>query len=138
MTQTAGIRALVFGAGILLGAIGTQALNAQAPPVRETVLLRADLAGIDGKELIVSRLETAPGWVHGRHYHVGHELVYVLEGAGVVEVDGKPPVPLEPGAIAYMPPRQVHAGRNASRTAPFKFLLFRIHERGQPLSVELG
>jgi quercetin dioxygenase-like cupin family protein len=88
--------------------------------------------------LIVSRLDTAPGWAHGRHYHAGHELVYVLEGTAILEVDGKPPLTLRPGTLAHVPPGQVHAGRNASRTGPFRFLLFRIHQKGQPLSVELG
>src|SRR6266540_1267155 len=102
-----------------------------------TVLLRTDLAGVDGKELLVSRFETAPGWAHGRHYHVGHELVYVLDGSAIVEVEGKAPVTVPAGATAYFAPRQVHAGRNASPTAPFRFLLVRIHEKGQPISVEL-
>ena len=129
---------LTLAVGIAVGAVGASVLAAQPPSFTETVLLRADLAGVAGKELIVSRLETAPGWVHGRHYHAGHELVYVLEGSAILEVDGQPSITLKPGAVSYVPPGQVHAGRNASRTAPFRFLLFRIHEKGQPISVELG
>jgi quercetin dioxygenase-like cupin family protein len=129
--------ALALLAGFATGAVSVTALLAEPPLVKETVLLRTDLAGVDGKELIVSRFETAPGWAHGRHYHVGHELVYVLDGAAIVEVEGKPPVTVPAGATAYFAPRQVHAGRNASPTASFRFLLVRIHEKGQPISVEL-
>jgi quercetin dioxygenase-like cupin family protein len=132
---------LGFAAAVLLGialaAVG-QRLLAAAPAFSETLLLRTDLAGIDTHELIVSRLDTAPGWSHGRHYHAGHEVVYVLEGTGALTIEGKPERRLEPGTVAYVPPRQVHAGRNASGTAAFKFLLIRIHARGAPLSVELN
>jgi quercetin dioxygenase-like cupin family protein len=134
------LRAALFLAllvGFAAGAASVTALHAALPPVRETLLLRTDLAGIDGKELIVSRFETAPGWAHGRHYHVGHELVYILDGSATVQVEGKPPTTLPTGTTAYFPPRQVHAGQNASSTAPLTFLLVRIHEKGQPLSVEL-
>ena len=113
--------------------------HAAAPPpaVAETLLLRQDLPGLRGKELIVSRFRAEPGWLHGRHYHPGHELVYVLSGAGTIQADGKAALPLPAGAVAYLPPGEVHAGGNASRTAEFEFLQVRIHEKGQPISVEL-
>ncbi len=129
--------ALALLVGFATGAASVTALHTAPPLVRETLLLRTDLAGMDGKELIVSRFETASSWAHGRHYHVGHELVYVLDGAATVQVEGNPPVTLPTGAAAYFPPKQVHAGRNASPTAGLTFLLVRIHEKGQPLSVEL-
>jgi len=128
--------ALLVGLATGASSVATT-LHAAPSLVRETLLLRTDLAGMDGKELIVSRFETPPGWAHGRHYHVGHELVYVLEGVATVQVDGNPPMTVPAGATAYFSPKQVHAGRNASPTAPFTFLLVRIHDKGQPLSVEL-
>ena len=52
--------------GTLLGGIGIGAtghrLVAAPASFTETPLLRTDLSGIDNYELIVSRLETAPGW----------------------------------------------------------------------------
>ena len=111
---------------------------AARPSFTETVLLRTDLAGIDSYELIVSRLETAPGWSHGRHYHAGHEIVYVLEGNGALESDGRPPQSLRPGTVSYVPSGQIHSGRNTSPREAFKFLLIRIHTKGQPISVELN
>lgn len=122
--------------GIALGATGHQLLAAPAS-FTETPLYRADLTGIDKRELIVSRLETSVGWSHGRHYHAGHEIVYVLEGEGMLEVEGVPAQRLQPGTVAHVPPGRIHAGRNASRTTPFKFLLIRLHVKGAPMSVEL-
>jgi quercetin dioxygenase-like cupin family protein len=123
--------------GIVIGATGHH-LVAAPPSFTETMLLRTDLAGIDGYELIVSRLETAPGWSHGRHYHAGHEIVYVLEGTGELESQGKPPQSLRPGTVSYVPSGQIHSGRNTSPKEAFKFLLLRIHAKGQPISVELN
>jgi quercetin dioxygenase-like cupin family protein len=123
--------------GVALGATGHQLLAAAPPAFTETPLYRADLTGIDKHELIVSRLETSTGWSHGRHYHAGHEVVYVLEGEGALEIDGVPVQRLRPGTLAHVPPGRIHAGRNASRAA-FKFLLIRIHVKGEPISVELN
>lgn len=135
------IRWLVIAAaslvGIAIGATG-QRLVAAPPSFTETPLLRTDLAGIDKYELIVSRLETAPGWAHGRHYHAGHEIVYVLEGNGALDTEGKPEQRLQPGTVSYVPPGQIHAGHNASRRESFKFLLIRIHVKNEPISIELN
>jgi quercetin dioxygenase-like cupin family protein len=123
--------------GVALCATGHQPLAAP-PSFTETLLYRADLSGINERELIVSRLETSAGWSHGRHYHAGHEVVYVLEGEGALEVEGIPAQRLQPGTVAHVPPGRIHAGRNTSRTAAFKFLLIRIHVKGEPMSVELN
>ena len=127
----------VLVVGIAVGATG-QRLLASPPSFSETPLLRTELVGIDKYELIVSRLETTPGWSHGRHYHQGHEIVYVLEGNGTLAVEGKPEQRLQPGTVAYVAPGKVHAGRNASQKEVFKFILFRLHAKGQPISVELN
>ena len=142
MRRRVGLLLVFCAAGIGLGVAGGRILCAQPPSgsppaVAETVLMRADLAGLPGKELIVSRLAAEPGWRHGRHRHVGHELVYVLEGTGTLEADGEGPVSLGQGAALYVPPGRGHSGGNASSTTSFRFLLVRIHDKGQPMSVEL-
>lgn len=128
--------------GMLLAGIGigvtAHRLFAAPPSFTEMVLLRSDLPGIDNYELIVSRLETAPGWSHGRHYHPGHEIVYVLEGNGALDLEGRPGQRLQAGTVSYVPPGKVHAGRNASPKEMFKFILFRLHAKNQPISVELN
>lgn len=151
--------ALTLVTGILIGAVGSRAIStdwparaaaddeqapqppvaaeAKLPPAKGVELLRTDLAGLQGMEVIVSRVETQPGWQHGRHYHDGHEFVYVLQGSGVLDVEGKPSMALTPHAFTHMPPRQIHGGRNTSASDTFTFLLFYLHPKGKPLSVEL-
>ena len=118
--------------GMAVGLIGHQLLIAQPQPVQRAALLKTELAGIEGKEAVVLKVEAAPGAVSGKHYHPGHELAYILEGTMILEVEGKPPVTLKAGDTFHMPPQVVHGGKNASTTAPLKVLVFGLFEKGQP------
>jgi len=69
--------------------------SAQAGITR-TDLQRHDL-GVPGREVIQVRVDIAPGVAFGKHSHPGEEIVYVIEGALVYEVEGKPPVTLKAG-----------------------------------------
>lgn len=126
---------LSLAAGIAVGAIGADLLNAQQWPGKPTVLLKTDLAGIEGKEGIILLVELPPGEAVGKHYHAAHELAYGLEGSAILEVDGSPPVDLKAGRGSYQPPNQVHNVKNASQTVPFKAVIILIAEKGQPLTV---
>jgi len=128
---------LSFALGLALGLTATQVLNAQQTPLKRTDLLKADLVGMEGKELIVQLVEFAPRGASGKHYHPGHEANYVLEGSGSVEMEGHPPMTRKVGDVAYTPAKVVHEGKNASATAPLKLVVFRIHEKGQPITVSI-
>lgn len=102
-------------------------------PIRRTALLQHDLAGM-GKEMVVYIAEIAPRARSGRHYHRGHETLFILEGSGVLEVDGQPSRAVKAGDIAYLPPRQVH-NAIADSTGPIKVLVFVIQAKGEFLAV---
>jgi len=121
--------------GIALGVIGTGVLTAQQEPVKRTVLLKSDLVGMEGKEAFLNLNEVAPGASSGKHYHPGHTFLYFLEGSGIWEQEGRPPVTLKQGDVFYEQPKQVHSAKNASTTAPLKTLSCVIGEKGQPLTV---
>jgi quercetin dioxygenase-like cupin family protein len=140
MKRTVVMLTLALAAGIALGMIGSQVLNAQQEPVKRTVLLKTDLAGIEGKEATMYLADIAPGAATPKHYHPGHEFAYVLEGSGVLEEDGKPPLTLKPGVSFYLrssseKAEYVHAAKNTSTTNPLKILALLITEKGQPLAV---
>ncbi len=82
-----------------------------------------DAAGADGGEWNVVTVELAPGATDARHFHPGVELVYVLEGAGYLEADGKPKVALNPGAVTTLQPKRGYVLKNASQTRPLKVLV---------------
>lgn len=137
MRRSAILLSLTLVVGVVLGAIGDRLLSAQQEPLKRTALLKTDLAGMQGREGQIIRVEFAPGAAAGKHYHPGHELVYVMEGSGTLEVEGKPPRQVKAGDTAYLPPKQVHDAKNGSKSAPLRVLVFSIHPKGEPPVVEV-
>ena len=132
MKRTAVMLALTLAVGIVVGMIGNHVLNAQQVAATRTVLLKTDLAGLEGKEALMLTVAGGPGFVGGKHYHPGYEFAYVLEGSLILEVEGKPPATFKTGDTFHIPPKVVHSGKNASTTAPYKVLVFGLFEKGQP------
>ena len=82
-----------------------------------------EAAEAEGGEWNVVPYELAPGTADARHFQPGVELVYVLEGTGYLEADGRPKVALNPGAVTTLQTKQSHVLRNASQTRPLKVLV---------------
>ena len=135
MKRTAVMLAVTLAVGIALATIGSRSLNAQQEPLKRTMLLRTDLKGLEGKEGVVLLVELAPGAATGKHYHPGNEVNYILEGSGVLEIEGKPPITLQVGMTSHIPAGEVHNVRSTSATGPLKLLVFWVAEKGQPLAV---
>lgn len=94
-------------------------------------LLSKDLAGVPGKELSMITVEYPPGASDPVHSHHAQVLVYVLEGSVVMQVRGEAPITLVPGQTFYEGPDDVHiVARNASQTAPAKFLVVFVKDKG--------
>jgi len=97
-------------------------------------LLSKDLADVPGRELSMITVEYPPGSTDPVHTHHAHAMVYVLEGSIVMQVRGGTPVTLVPGQTFYEGPDDVHiVGRNASDTAPAKFLVVLVKDKGAPI-----
>jgi quercetin dioxygenase-like cupin family protein len=97
-------------------------------------LMSKDLIGVPGKEVSMITVEYPPGASDPVHTHHAQALVYVLEGSIVMQVKGGAPVTLQPGQTFYEGPDDVHiVGRNASRTAPAKFVVFLVKDKGAPM-----
>ena len=61
-------------------------------------------------------------------------MVYVLEGSIVMQVKGQAPVTLTPGQTWYEGPDDVHVvSQNASNSAPAKYLVFMVKDKGAPI-----
>jgi quercetin dioxygenase-like cupin family protein len=126
---------MTLAMGIALGMTGYQLLSAGQASVKVTQLFKTDLTGSDGKEGTIFLAELAPGVAVGKHYHPGDAFAYILEGSMLLEVTGKSPVTLKAGESGHVPPKQVHDDKNASQTAPLKFLVFHVADKGQPLAL---
>jgi quercetin dioxygenase-like cupin family protein len=101
-----------------------------------TPLMSEVLTDISGKEGLMITVEYAPGGSSPIHRHNAHAFVYVLEGSIVMQVKGGKEVTLIPGQTYYESPNDVHVvSRNASTTAPAKFLVVLVKDKCAPVVV---
>jgi quercetin dioxygenase-like cupin family protein len=128
------VAALSLAIGIATGWAGATMLEAQPTGIKRTLLMKAELAGIDGREVYLGTAEIAPGASAGRHFHDGHEIGYVLEGTARFEVEGQAPVDLKPGDHYRVDAGKRHDARNTG-TGPAKVLAIYLIEKGKPLAV---
>jgi quercetin dioxygenase-like cupin family protein len=116
----------------LLLSLAGGALVPQGEGVRS--LISKDLAGVPGREVTMITVEYPPGGSNPVHRHNAQVFVYVLEGSIVMQVKGGEPVTLTAGQTFYEGPEDVHlVSRNASQTAPAKFVVFLVKEKGAPI-----
>jgi quercetin dioxygenase-like cupin family protein len=107
-------------------------LVAQEGSVRS--LLSKDLAEDSRREVSLITVEYAPGGSTPVHTHHAQALVYVLEGSIVMQVKGGAPITLTPGQTWSEGPDDVHVvSRNASNSAPAKYLVFMVKDKGAPI-----
>ncbi len=134
--------AAVFACGVAVGVLGTRAAGAE--PRREpsaptpVQLLRTDLQGFPGDEVVITTTEWAPGQRLPLHVHPGgHEFAYVLEGAITYEVAGQGTTTVNAGELHHVLPDVAHFGRNdgASRA---RTLVFRVKPRSQPITLAVS
>ena len=126
MRNTAALALSLFLAG------GT--FVAQEPTIKS--LLTKDLAGVPGRELLMITVEYPPGGSDPVHRHHAQAIVYVLEGSVVMQVTGKAPLTLGAGDTFYEGPDDVHlVARNASNSAPARFLVFFVKDKGAPIKL---
>lgn len=117
-------------AGLALLAVASSASSGEpAKPSLET-LLQAELAAVEGTEVIVSRVTVPPNTTLPKHWHPGEEFVYILEGVVSLWLDGEVQASGSPGDVLKVPLKQVHTAITGDEGAVV--LVFRVHESGQP------
>jgi len=125
--------AVVLLVGIALGVLGGQMLTAQEGLRMGTVLQRTALVGAKGLEAILVLRDVPPGGESTKHTQAGNEIVYILEGSVILEVQGKPPVTLKAGEAFQTVAGEVHNVKNASTGAHTKALAFYVAKKGARL-----
>jgi quercetin dioxygenase-like cupin family protein len=93
-------------------------------------LLHEVLEGVDGTEVIVSRVTVPPNTALPKHWHPGEEFAYVLEGSATLWQEGKEDIVTRAGDAVKVPLRQVHTAISGDEGATF--LVFRVHVQGEP------
>ena len=90
-------------------------------------------SSIPGREIVVVLTEIPVGVESGWHIHPGEEIGYILEGAIVLEQEGKPVVTLGPGKTFFIPAGTVHNATNKT-ASPARVLANYIVEPGKPVA----
>ena len=124
---------IAIGTLVIASALAPHVTSAQQPGITRTNLQRHDL-GIPGREVVQVRVDIAPGVAFGKHSHPGEEIVYVIAGALVYEVEGRPPVTLEAGEVLFIPAGMIHAAKNVGRINGAELATY-VVEKGKPLVV---
>ncbi len=101
-----------------------------APELKLETLLSTQLEGVEGTEVIVSRVFMPPNTVLPKHWHPGEEFAYVLEGSTVLRREGKPDLTALQGELVKIPLKEIHSAVTTDQAATI--LVFRVHEHGKP------
>ena len=93
-------------------------------------LLRESIAGVEGKEIIVSRVSFPPHTELPWHWHPGEEFFYVIEGSVTLKRRGEPDLPATQGDAQKIAPEIIHTGSTGEQGA--ELVIFRVHAEGEP------
>ncbi|MDX1503098.1 MAG: cupin domain-containing protein [Thermoanaerobaculia bacterium] len=96
------------------------------PVEEDPVLGRTVLAGAEDLQAVLV-LRTLPGGAEsGRHTQPGNEIVYILEGSVILEIDGSEPVTVAAGETFQTSAGEVHNVKNTSADDAVRALAFYI------------
>ncbi|HEX2010611.1 MAG TPA: cupin domain-containing protein [Roseateles sp.] len=117
-------------ASLLCGAMLSGSV--MAADVKE--LMKKPLADYPGKEAVLLEVSYPPGAKDVAHRHDAHALLYVLEGTIQMQLKGGPLVTVRAGETFYEGPDDIHLiGRNASNSAPARFVVVLLKAQGSPV-----
>lgn len=121
---------LVFSSALVIG--NSRHLDAKTSDPQSIVPFNADIVEGAGKDWSVITVELAPGAINAWHSQPRGEFLYVLEGAGRLEVDGKRAVTLNPGSVSTLTSIPHHVLKNTSRTKTLKILVVFLNQNSDP------
>ena len=133
------VRFLALSLALLVISSAASAQTAPPPAAAQpqgstrTDLQRHDLS-IPGREMVQAVVSLAPGAAAPRHRHPGEEIIYVLKGTWVYQLDGQQPKTLKAGDVLFVPFGVVHSARNIGTETGSELATY-IVEKGKPLVV---
>ena len=125
-TLIIGVAMLIVGSGL-----APHVAQAQQTGTKRTDLQRHDLS-VPGREVIQVRVDFDPGYVAPRHTHFGEEVIYVIEGTLVYEVEGRPPTAYKAGDVLIVPAGAIHSVKNIGSGNGAELATY-VVEKGKPL-----
>jgi quercetin dioxygenase-like cupin family protein len=132
MTLIMAVTMMIVGSGLAPEvAQAQQATATKQPGTKRTDLQRHDLS-IPGREVIQVRVDFDPGYVAPRHTHFGEEIIYVIEGTLVYDVEGRPPTTYKAGEVLMVPAGAIHSVKNIGSGNGAELATY-VVEKGKPL-----
>lgn len=131
MNRTKGLVAFVAGAVMGAGAVGM--LMAQPSGFERRMLLTAPIAASGQYQASIGTATVPVGSSTPRHLHPGDEIGVVIDGEGLIEIDGSAPVRVLPGQAFHIPSGKPHLARSVGKV-PAKVVSIWIVEKGKPLA----
>ncbi len=109
----------------------------QTPGITQELLVSSTLSQFPGKQITVFTGRFTPGAATPRHKHPGTELLYVLQGNGVMHIAGQDSADLSPGKAILVQPEPgqdyfIHQAVNGSESDEMKTLVIVIHDVKSP------
>jgi quercetin dioxygenase-like cupin family protein len=108
-------------------------ITAQEALKEGTILQRTELKSAPEMEAILVLRELPAGAESGKHTQMGNEIVYIMQGAVIVEIQGKAAMTVKAGEAFTTSAGDVHNVKNASKTEPGKALAFYVAKKGSKL-----
>jgi quercetin dioxygenase-like cupin family protein len=127
------IRIIAVAALLAAGALAPQGAFAQWQGIKRTDLQRSDISA-PGREVYQVLVEFEPGVIAPKHWHPGEEIAFVISGVFLYELEGRPPVTLNPGDALFIPAGTPHKVTNVSSGNAVELATY-IVEKGKPLLV---
>ena len=121
---------------VLVALVGMNSMAGQATEPSPTAsvqadnLLRESVAGIESKEIIMSRVSFPPHTELPWHWHSGEEFFYVIEGSITLKRRGEPDLLAGAGDAQKIAAQAVHTGSTGEQGA--ELVIFRLHSMGEP------
>ena len=124
------------GVLLLSAAFSLDVQSAEKPKADVTELLKAPLAGVEGKVVIIKHLSLPSGFVGGKHFHPGPVFVYVLEGELTVETDAGIET-TSAGKLYRAEIGQTMRAKNLSAKDATKIVVFQVGDEGKPMTIKV-
>ena len=120
---------------VLVALVGMYSMAGQAAEPSPTASVQADhilresVAGVEGEEIIMSRVSFPPHTELPWHWHSGEEFFYVIEGSITLKRRGEPDLLAEVGDAQKIAAQAVHTGSTGEHGA--ELVIFRVHTSGK-------
>lgn len=126
------ITAIFMSSFIAFIAIGSQLVAAE---LKLENLMKSQLEGVGGTEVIVSRVTIPSNTSLPRHWHPGEEFAYILDGSVTLWQKGKDDIVGKKGDVIKVPLEQIHTA--ITKNEAVTILVFRVHEQGKPERIKV-